>query len=158
MSIKSILVLICFSMILSGQNTMAQAAPAFSGAIEEHDIESAQSMKSMKPLLDLNQGMVPFSEFEPKSSIKNFTLMTQEALDNQKIVGMSTSSLLSSELQDEIINYQFAKRVNFAVTETTGAEVARNSLKKESWLETMEKYLEKLAPYLNNYGQYEMLY
>ena len=65
---------------------------------------------------------------------------------------------LEPELQDEIINYQFTKRVNFAVTETTGAEVARNSLKKESWLETMEKYLEKLAPYLNNYGQYDMLY
>lgn len=158
MSIKSILVLICFSMILSGQNTMAQAAYASSGTVEEHDIEFAQSMKSMNPLLDLNQGMVLFSEFEPKSSIKNFTLMTQEALDNQKIVGVSTSSLLFSELQDEMINYQFAKQVNFAGTETTGAEVARNSLKKESWLETMEKYLEKLAPYLDNYGQYHMLY
>ncbi|MGV8948157.1 MAG: hypothetical protein ACOH2E_02140 [Candidatus Paracaedibacter sp.] len=232
MSIKTILVLTSLSLILSSQHTMVQAAYPPSGIVEQHDIEAAQSMKSMKPLLDHNQEIVPLSKFEPKSSMKNFTLTTQEALDKQEIAGMSASSLVSTELQDEITNYQFArrigftfigmiaeeqrnslkmeslvgevaknlenfvfktvgsqrfgkaaqevpalkgasflynelwdeisiyqfaKRVYFAYSKTTEAEVTANSLKKESWLESIEKYLEKVAPYLDNYGRSNLL-
>jgi hypothetical protein len=211
MSIKTMLLLTSLSMILITQNGMVQAA------YPPYDIETAQSMKSMRPLLDLNQGVVPLSEFEPASPMKNFTLMTQEALNQQKIAGISTPSLifaelqdditnyqfarrtifaspetgiaeevrnflktesleekvakeaqeirglqgvsfLSAELRDEISSYQFAKRVNFARPDTTEAEIERNSLKKESWLESIEKHLEKIAPYWDNYGWYDAFY
>ena len=148
MSAKSILLISSLLIILSSQNTIVWAGYSSPSIAEEDEIEAAQSMKSMRSLLDLDYAAVPLSEVESPSPMTNFTWMTEEALDKQEIPGLSSASFLTTDLQDEISSYQLSRRVGF--TPSTGAaEEIRDSLKKESWIESIEKYLEKLAPYLD---------
>jgi hypothetical protein len=151
MSIKSTLIFTSLFIILSSYNAIVRADYLPSSITEEDGIEAAQSMKSMRPLLDLDHAMVPFSEFESASQIKKFTLMTEKALDKQEIPGLQRTSFLANELQDEIISYQLGMKVGFIPSQTATAEETRDSLKKESWIEAIEKDLEKLAPYYRGY-------
>ncbi len=155
MSIKSILFISGLLMILNSQNNIVRADYSFPSIDAEEEIEAAQSMRAMRPLLDLEHPKVPLSEFESPSPMKNFTLMTEKVLDKQEIPGLSEASFLNTELQDQITTYQLSTRIKFT-PET--AEETGDSLKKESWLEKIERKLQNLAPYLDPYGGYGMLY
>lgn len=155
MSIKSILLLTSFFIILSSQNAVVRADYSSPSIDAEDEIEAAQSMRAMGPLLDFDRAMVPLSEFESPSPIRNFTLMAKEALDKQEIPGLNGASFLTNELQDEILSYRFSMRIGFIPPQTATGEEMRDSLKKESWIEAIVKNLEKLTPY---YGGYDMLY
>ena len=151
MSVKSILLISGLLMILNSQNNIVRADYSFPSIDAEEEIEAAQSMRAMRPLLDLEHPKVPLSEFESPSSMKNFTLMTEEVLDKQEIPGLREDSFLNTELQDQITTYQLSTRIKFT------PETAE-SLKKESWLEKIERKLQNLTPYLDPYGGYGMLY
>jgi hypothetical protein len=154
MSVKSILLISGLLMILNSQNNIVRADYSFPSIDAEEEIEAAQSMRAMRPLPDLEHPKVSLSEFEPPSPMKNFTLMTEKVLDKQEIPGLSEASFLNTELQDQITTYQLSVRVSF----TPPAVETGDSLKKESWLEKIERKLQNLAPYLDPYGGYGMLY
>ena len=145
MSIKSIVLFTSLFVILSSQSNIVRAAI-------DDEVEAAESMRSMKTLFDLNQNKIPLSEFAaespmPKLLLKDNILMTQEALDKQMISGLKGTSVLLPGLENEIVNSQFAKRVQFSP----------NDIKKqESWLQILEGKLEKFASYFPSeyYGPY----
>lgn len=146
MSIKSIVLFTGLFMILSSQSNLIRAD------INE-DIEGAESMRSsMRPLFDLDQSRIPLSEVEavtpmPKLLMKDYTLMTQEALDKEWVPGSKGTSVLLTGLKNDIVDYQFAKRIQFSP----------NDVKKaESWLQAVEEKLQKWAANFPSafYGDY----
>lgn len=149
MSIKSILL---FTSLLVILNTSIRADSSSSNMPEGDDIEAAQSMKAMRPSFELEQEKIPLSEFDPElsepGSIKNYTAMVEEALDKVEIPGLKGASFVSAELENEIITEQLSKRLQFSPSEDS---------KEESWVQTLEKILEKSGPYKFDYYGYEML-
>lgn|GEM_PF-2681025 len=142
MSIKSVLLFTSFLVVLS-----TPVWADYSSTSGEDDIEAAQSMKAMRPLLDLDQAKIPLSEFEAESPMsgvmRNYIVMTQEALDKEEIPGLKGTSFMLTELENEIITTQLSKRVQFSPSE--GSE-------EESWIQTVGKILEKSVPHSFEYG------
>lgn len=145
MSIKPIVLFTGLFVILSGQSNFVRAAI-------DDNVEAAESMKSsMRLLLDLDSAKIPLSEFESKSSLpqspfKSYVLMTQEALDKEMTPELKGAFVLSAAL-DEYETLKLAKRIQFSPNEVK---------KQGSWLQIIEKELEKIASsfpstYYDNY-------
>lgn len=145
MSSKSTLLISSFLVILCTQSAVVRAD--YSSPFIDDDIEAAESMKVMRPLLDFEHEKMPLTEFEPNSPMKNYTLVTEEALDKQEIPGFKGSPFLSTDLEVDIANYQFGLKIRFAPLEAGVAPDIRKSLKDESWMEILTKAMEKLGPY-----------
>lgn len=160
MSIKSIMLITSLFLIFSAQNDHIGAYPSPDSDVDD-EIQAAQSTHDMAPLLDPDHTKSPLLvEAEQPSSKKLFMRVQErvlEALENQDITGLVAPSLISESLVNEYDILKLANRIGFSLVGTENILKLRNTLKESSFIEKVEKALDKIEPFYQAYFWNETL-